>query len=83
MCHGCFLSHTDREMPRKLMAVIELDNINHVISCVKTVDPQKLLNINSTYSADASMLVQMSTESAQSTCMHCYKSQTPADTMTC
>ena len=28
--------------------------------------------INSTYSADASVLVQMSTESAQTTCMHCY-----------
>ena len=36
---------------------------------------------NSTYGADASVLVQMSTESAQTTCMHCYKFQTPADTM--
>ena len=37
--------------------------------------------INSTYGADASVLLQMSTESAQITCMHCYKFQTPADTM--
>ena len=29
--------------------------------------------INSTYGADASVLVQMNTESAQTTCMHCYK----------
>ena len=32
-------------------------------------------------SADASVLVQMSTESAQTICMHCYKFQTPTDTM--
>ena len=31
--------------------------------------------INSTYGADASVLVQMNTESAQTTCMHCYKFQ--------
>ena len=31
-----------------------------------------LLVINSTYGADASVLVQVSTESAQTTCMHCY-----------
>ena len=31
--------------------------------------------INSTYRVDAIVLVQMSTESAQTTCMHCYKFQ--------
>ena len=31
--------------------------------------------INSTYGADAMVLVQMSTESAQTTCMHYYKFQ--------
>ena len=31
--------------------------------------------INSTYSADASVLVQMSTEAAKTTCMHCYNFQ--------
>ena len=31
--------------------------------------------ISSTYGADASVLVQMNTESAQTTCMHCYKFQ--------
>ena len=29
-------------------------------------------NINSIYDMDASVLVQMSTESPQTTCMHCY-----------
>ena len=37
--------------------------------------------INSTYGADALALAQMSTELTQATCMHCYKFQTPADTM--
>ena len=31
--------------------------------------------INNTYGADASVLVKMNTESAQKTCMHCYKFQ--------
>ena len=39
--------------------------------------------INSTYGTDAPSLLQMSTESAQTTCMYCYKFQTPADSMYC
>ena len=37
--------------------------------------------INNTYDADAAVLVQMSTKSGQTTCMHCYKLQTPAGTL--
>ena len=40
------------------------------------------VTINSTYgAADALVLIQMSTEPAQTTCMNCYQFQTPADTM--
>ena len=33
--------------------------------------------INSIYGADASVLVQMNTESPQTTCIHCYKFWNP------
>ena len=43
-----------------------------------------MMVINSTYGADASVLVQMSTDSPQTTCMHCYNLkhlQTPCSTL--
>ena len=47
--------------------------------CYCVVQIQSFTEINSTYGADASVLVL--DESAQITYMHCYKYQTPADTM--
>ena len=55
----------------------EVRNCVHPAVCVHSniTDMVVLIQliINSTYGADASVLVQMSTESAQTTCMHCYK----------
>ena len=53
----------------------------HCTQCWKKICVVEPPEINSTYSADASVLVWVNTESAQITCMHCYKFQTPAATM--
>ena len=53
------------------LSILQVDNGSNIVP----------LKINSTYGADASVLVQMSTESAQTTGMHCYKFPTTADTM--
>ena len=49
--------------------------------CITTTGTTKTNRFNSTYGGDASVLVQMSTESGQTTCVHCYKFQAPAGIM--
>ena len=45
--------------------------------------PEVQFTINSTYGVDASVLVQMSTESAQTTCMHFYNFKLLQTSCTC